>query len=705
MSSNPTQTVKTYVDGMPRVKWSAIINSVIASVCLALMFPLFYLFIDLLAYQGIVPNYSSLPGSVQQRFREEWIGTLSNQPDVQEQLQLIRPTPIATAITPVTEWEARWHATNAVFLARRVGQDAASLYLPADRSTPRDDLGLLSLVIRERNHWTGQVLAWVASWNKWTWKPIINESANGLYLIGLFSILFFLAIVRGIAMYMTSHSAVVLTIEVASQLRRAVYTHAQRLSAVAIRPDLQSEAGEIVTRKIDQVQDGVIASLTGAIRGPVIVVLLTILLFSAHFWLTVVLVALSLIVWLVAGQAATWFRRDARVASRRAEARLGMIRESLSRMQLAKAYLMERFIQTRFERHLTDLSKSALRRQRSDTLSRPMLVTIISLAVFAMSFLAGWVVLSGEMSIAGFITKSLCIAALIVSIGRWIAARVRVRKANEAAADVFEFLDRRADAGQSIDAEFLPPLTKKLELQDVSLRELGTGRMLLEKVSFAIPALSTTAIIAPDVTESHALAYILTRFYDPTAGEIRVDGKNTRWVTLESVRMQIALVLEQSLTFSDSIANNIGCGDPSFTLPQIIEAAKIAHVHQFVQRLSYGYETPIGDAGLSLSLGERYRIALARAILRDPSVLVIEEPLETLDADSMVLVDDTLARIQTNRTLIFLARRPTTIKKVDRVFVLQDGKLAASGSHQDLLNSSDLYRALHFKQNVAAGTI
>ncbi len=711
MTSNPTQTAKSYLNGMPLAKWGAILGSVVASVCLALMFPLLYLFIDLLASQGRAPTYTSVPARSQQHFREEWINALSQDSEIAERLLQIRPAPPASTTTSSWEWDARWQATNSVCLQHKISPDAAELYHPLDRTgsnstaDTHDEFGMLSLVVRERGHWTGSLLAWLASWNTWTWKPTPADSANRHYLTGLFLIAFLLVVVRGVAMYITSYCTTIATIDAATRLRRAVYTHAQRLSAVAIRPDLQSEAGEIVTRRVDQIQDGLVASLSGAVRGPVIVLLLTVLLFAEHFWLTVVVVALSLIVWLLAGQAATWFRRDARVAGRRAEARLGMMRESLSRMQLAKAYLMERFIQTRFERHLSDLSKSVRRRQRGDTLSRPTLLTIVTLAALGLLFLAGRVVLVGEMSVAGLILKCACLATLVIAISRWIAARVRVRKANDAAADVFEFLDRRADAGQTIDAEFLPPLTKKLEFVDVSLRELGTGRMLLEKVSFVLPAGSKTAIVATDPDEGYALAYVLTRFLDPSAGEIRVDGKNTRWVTYESVRMQIAVVLEQALTFSDTVANNIGCGDPSFTLPQIIEAAKMAHVHQFVQRLSYGYETPIGDAGLALSTGERYRIALARAILHDPSVMFIEEPSETLDADSLVLIDDTLARIQPNRTLIFLARRPTTVKTADRVFVLQDGKLIASGSHQDLLGSSDLYRALHFKQNLAAGTV
>ncbi len=378
------------------------------------------------------------------------------------------------------------------------------------------------------------------------------------------------------------------------------------------------------------------------------------------------------------------------------------MRESMSLLQLVKAYLMERFSQTRFERQLTDLTRLTWRRLRGEAFSRPALFTVISLAAVAMLYLAGRVVLAGEMSVAGLTVTGIAVAALVVAVNRWIAARVRIAKARAAAADVFEFLDRRGEAGQSIDAEFLQPMAKKLEMVGVSLREPGTGRMILEDVSLSIPAGTRAAIICTHNDESHALAHLITRFADPTAGEVRIDGKNTRWVTFESVRTQVALVLENGLTFADTVANNIGCGEPNYTLPQIIEAAKTAHAHQFIQKLPYGYETLIGDGGVSLRPGQRFRIALARAILRDPSLIVIEEPTHPLDADSWVLIDDAISRIRQGRTLLFLARRPATAKAAERVFVIQNGRLVASGNHDELVSGSELYRLLHFKHTLTA---
>jgi len=222
----------------------------------------------------------------------------------------------------------------------------------------------------------------------------------------------------------------------------------------------------------------------------------------------------------------------------------------------------------------------------------------------------------------------------------------------------------------------------------VSYREPGTGRMILDGVSFTVPAGDSVAIVCSDPAEAHALAYLLTRFIEPTGGEIRFDGKNTRWVTYDSLRTQVVVVLAERETFTDTAANNIGCGDPSFSRPQIIEAAKAAHAHQFIQQLPYGYETVLGGSGHSLRPGEQFRIALARAILRDPSVLVLEEPYDPFDVDSAALIDDAVGHIREQRTIIYFARRKRTIRHADSVVTISHGRVVEgeedTGNHRPL---------------------
>src|SRR5207253_2660339 len=257
-----------------------------------------------------------------------------------------------------------------------------------------------------------------------------------------------------------------------------------------------------------------------------------------------------------------------------------------------------------------------------------------------------------SLGVATAVTLTTALVSLYWPLVHWLEKRRELRRGASSAVLVFRFLDRPGEVGQVVGAEFLPPLNRALEFDDVSLKQPGTERMLLQGATLTIQAGQRVALVGPDEMEKHALVYLIPRFLDPGSGEIRIDNQNLRWVTLDSLRAQIAIVLQHNLVFNDTVANNIGCGDPAYTLPKIIEAAKLAHAHQFIQKLPQGYETVIGEMGHALRAGEQFRIALARAILRDPAVLIVEEPFEPLDENTKSLLDDTFARVLPGRTTI-----------------------------------------------------
>ncbi len=365
-------------------------------------------------------------------------------------------------------------------------------------------------------------------------------------------------------------------------------------------------------------------------------------------------------------------------------------------MRLVKCYLMELFNQSRVERQLARYASSQLRRYRGEAFYRALLIFLGLLATACLLYVAGLIVLHDQLTVPGFLVLAAALVSLYWPLQSWLETRRVMRRGRESAVVLFQFLDRPGEVGQMVGAEFLTPLAKELEFDNVSLREPGSGRMLLQDVSLRIKAGQRVALVGADDLEKHALVYLLPRFLDPTSGEIRIDGHNLRYVTLDSLRAQIAVVLQHNLVFHDSVANNIGCGDPAFTLPQIIEAAKVAHAHHFIQRLPKGYETAIGELGHALSLSEQFRIALARAILRDPALLIIEEAEKQMDEDVKGLLDDTFARVLPGRTAIFLPHRISTLKSCDQVFLLHKGRLEAVGDHRGLLAQNALYRHLHY---------
>ena len=225
--------------------------------------------------------------------------------------------------------------------------------------------------------------------------------------------------------------------------------------------------------------------------------------------------------------------------------------------------------------------------------------------------------------------------------------------------------------------------------------ESRSGRTLLDGVSAEIPAGSRTAIMGLDEDAKLAMVCLIPRLIDPKVGRVRIDGHDLRDVTLESIRAQVATVLQADLVFTDSVTMNIGLGDPSIELPRIIEAAKVAHAHHFIQDLPHGYDTIIGPLGHYLEPDEQFRIALARAYLHDPSIVIIEEPNLPLD-DIKHLIDDTIARLSEGRTLIVLPHRLSTIRSCQQIIVLHNGRVESVGQPRQLQSESKLYRHLQY---------
>ncbi|HJZ90089.1 MAG TPA: ABC transporter ATP-binding protein [Gemmataceae bacterium] len=740
-------------------QWTAIISGIATAVLYALLLLVLALFVDLLVTRGRVPSFAELPPREQEVALKDWavlsdddrsralqevgFGPVENvsdrtdpdalPADVQTRVRMYRglvgregydaaPALGAADDEALRDWarkrrftgdpytlaalehEWRWRANLWHYLNRRVGPDAAegwkSGLVPDSAAAQlgvqlsgREPHGILGLVVRQRNTLWGRPTAAFASWAGWTYK---GDDPNRSYLTGLLVLGVGLVFLRGLLFVVMNYSAARAALEVVTRLRRSIYHHTARQGAMTIDHGAVDEASGLFTRQAEAVHEALLYSLTYSYRYAIFFPLMLLIALVTHFWLSLAFVMFALLVWAMAGQLSKSLRRQSRLASRVAANRLELLLESLRQVRLVKSYLMELFNQSRVERQLADYSKAYLRRSRGDGFAKPMLATFAAMAGLCLLYLAGRVVLNDALSVAGLILLSVAFLSLYFPVRARLVGRRVLRHGREGAAAIFEFLDRRGDLATYPDAEFLPGVARGIEFADVTVREPGTGRLLLKKVNLKVRAGTRVGIVASDPEEQHALVSLIPRFLDPSDGEIKVDGRNLKWVTQDSLRAQIGLVLQNSLVFNDTVANNIGCGDPSFTLPQIIEAAKLAHAHQFIQRLPYGYETPIGELGHSLKPGEQFRIALARAVLRDPSMYIIEEPPEHLDDDTKDLVDDTLNRILSGKTVIFLPHRMSTLRSCDRIYLLHEGRVVAAGEHRELMADNELYRHLYY---------
>ena len=324
----------------------------------------------------------------------------------------------------------------------------------------------------------------------------------------------------------------------------------------------------------------------------------------------------------------------------------------------------------------------------------------------ALGLLGYNVVVNDQISIATMLILLVSLAGLAYPISEWVRLGKAIRQANRSARGIFEFLERRPELHQNVGAHFLNALKEQITFENVEL-ESRSGRRLLEGISVEIPANSRTAIMGQDEDAKLALVCLIPRLIDPRAGRVLIDGHDLRDVTFESVRAQVATVLQADLVFTDSVLVNIGLGDPMNTLPRDHRSGQVAHAHHFIQDLPHGYDTTIGPLGHYFKPDEQFRIALARAYLHDPSILIVEEPNTPIDDDTKHFIDDTLSRLSIGRTLIILPHGLSTVRSCDHVIVLQNGRVEDAGSPDQLQTESKLFRHLRYTEfnEFAAGEI
>ncbi len=706
---NALARAASYLSYKAFARWTAYVAGVGSALCLAVLLVLLALFADVVVHRGQLPAFRDLAADEQARVLDEWWDL--KEP---ERLQKLAPLKLAAErndiLVKASEeeltssarnadrhliGEALWKLRLGKLLADAVSDDAAK---KVEDREDEPSFGILSLVARSefQGRLFAPLISGLASWNEWMWYSSSSVPIYSPYVFGLFLLALAVASLRTLLTLLMHEMAARASIEAATRLRRAVYHHTFRLGTLAFRALGPSEAVTVFARHVEAVHDSLYLRMTSWFRDPVQIAILILFALLVNLGLSLAFLLFALLVWVTGSQIASYFKRQERLATNDASERLTLIRESLMIMRLIKCYMMELFNQSRVERQLAGHAKAQLARFRGEAFYRPLLVLLGSAAAFLLLYAAGIIVLQGKAGVANLIAMTTSLLLLYGPIDRWLKDRRQMDRGKESAVHLFKFLDRPSDVGQIVGAEFLPALEKQVEFDNVSLREPGSGRMLLQNLSLTIKAGQRIGLVGTDDLEKYALIYLIPRLLDPTSGEIRVDDHNLRWVTLDSLRDKIATVLVHNLVFHDTVANNISCGDPSLTLPKIIEAAKMARAHQFIQKLPQGYETPIGELGHSLTLSQKFRVALARAIIRDPSLLILEEPDEGMDEETKGLIDDALARFLPGRTVIFLPHRVSTIRSCDRIFLLHNGRLEASGIHKELLAQNRLYRHLHY---------
>jgi ATP-binding cassette subfamily B protein len=551
-------------------------------------------------------------------------------------------------------------------------------------SPPVLNAGLLSSVLHSHGNWTEPALRWAYTNLRWT------RTTNS-YLVGLLGLAIILGLARLGLVFLQRRTIAGAAAAATARLQREVFLR-DFSPAGGVDPSSGTRMAELLRHSIPTVERGLVARMELFPREPVRAAVLVVFAALVNLWLGATFVLIAVLAWLVGSIAlreAVLRAKQFAVAHLRAVERLSGLAE---KTRLIKGYAADEYFGRIYEERLAVSEQIDRRRLDFEAWFGPAWGLAGLAAFLALVGLASQNILADRLGLAGAAGVLASFLGIAWSGLEFFWRRKTLVDGEATAREIQRHLADRSDDSLQEGSEFLPPLKTAIEFGDVHYRR--SGRPLLRGFSAMLPAGRRTAILSVDPEESRAAVDLLNRFIDPQKGAVVFDGRDVRKATFESLRAQVCLVLKDELLFPDTAAQNIGCGDPGFSRERIVEAAKEAHAHQFIERLPGGYDCVVGDQSRPLVIGERYRIGLARAILRDPGVVVIEEPDEPLDKDSAELIDDSLRRFLSGRTSLLIPTRWATLKIAEQVVIVDRGRAVVAGPHDRLFAEAPIYRYL-----------
>jgi len=386
---------------------------------------------------------------------------------------------------------------------------------------------------------------------------------------------------------------------------------------------------------------------------------------------------------------------------RSVRARLGDInaklQDNLSGIRVIQAFARENLEDERFASESENYYRARVKGIRYWSTFFPAIRFLGSIGTAVVLGAGAWMVIRGEMSLGTLVAFLAYIASFYEPINRLTEVDNIFQEAIAAGERIFELLDETTEVHDSPDARNLPVVKGLMVFEHVYFR-YGSGDRVLNDISFQIAPGEVVALVGPSGAGKTSIANLICRFYDPSRGSISVDGYNLRSVKLASLRSQIAVVLQDSFLFNNTVAENLLYGKPDATEQELIAAAKAANAHGFIMELPNGYHTEVGERGVKLSGGQKQRLALARAILADPRILILDEATSSVDAEAEYLIQQALEQVLKGRTALVIAHRLSTIRNADKIIVLDQGRIVEAGNHHELMSRRGLYRRLYTRQ-------
>ncbi len=514
---------------------------------------------------------------------------------------------------------------------------------------------------------------------------MLNIIAAGILLI------FFL---RGIFFFGQTYLMSYIGQRVIIDIREAVYRQLQRLSLGYFDKRQTGAIMSSVTNDVSALQAALVESMVELVTEAMILIGSLGAMFFLHWKLSL----LTLITMPLVLQAINTFGKKLRQAGRVLQARTAditaILQETISGIRVIKSFAREDYETNRFKQENFFNFRAQMKTSQLLATLTPVIEFLSAIGVTVIIWYGGLEVINGNLTSGALIAFLIYVVNLSNPVKRLSKVYGNIQKSLAAAERVFEILDTEPDIKDMPGAVDLPVVEGRVTLQQVSFA-YSPGQYALREVSLEVKPGQTVAIVGPSGAGKTTIANLLPRFYEVTEGSILVDDKDIRMVTMQSLRQQIGIVPQETVLFNGTVYDNILYGRLDATEAEVIAAAKAANAHSFIDKMPDKYQTQIGERGAKLSGGQRQRISIARAILKDPRILVLDEATSALDTESEKLVQQALDKLMIGRTSFVIAHRLSTVQRADMIVVLDKGRIVEQGTHSELLASGGLYSTLY----------
>ena len=502
-------------------------------------------------------------------------------------------------------------------------------------------------------------------------------------------------LLKGLFTYLLAIQNASIEERVIRDVRNRLYSHLHRLSLSFFH---RSKTGGVISRITNDVtllRMTISAGFLGFLRDLILVILYAAIVIWISWRLALVaFVVIPPIVYLV-----TRIGRRLRRYTTRAQEKMAditsVLQETISGIRVVKAFGMENFETSKFFKHTQDFYRTFMKQQKAASLAPPVTEFLGAAGLLVVLWYGGRQVIGGQLlSPDWFLTFLAFMLSILHPAKNLSYANTKIQEGLSAGKRIFAMLDTEPDITDAPDAIDVSAVNDTIEFKGISFR-YGDGEYVLRDVNFKVKKGQVIALVGPSGAGKSTLVDLIPRFYDPTEGSVSIDGVDIRRISTRSLRCLMGIVTQEVILFNDTVRNNIAYGLKDVPMEDVIRAAQAANAHDFIEALPQGYDTLTGDRGVRLSGGERQRIAIARAILKNPQILIFDEATSSLDTEAERLVQDALQRLMSNRTTFVIAHRLSTITSADTILVIDGGRIAESGRHEQLVAAGGIYRRLY----------